>query len=140
MIPGMVGKNIANWIKEDKLPVTVSEYGKTEKEIFVCYEELSEKYGKNMKDISLGAVGIYSFVQKIRVGLQQFMAGSRNFRLSTVSRNDLMCLTEDAAKISGIPYVMDAYRKEAEAILDGKDTLMREGNFNHRKIRVTAGR
>lgn len=140
MIPGMVGKNIANWIKEDKLPVTVSEYGKTEKEIFVCYEELSEKYGKNMKDISLGAVGIYSFVQKLRVGLQQLMAGSRNFRLSTVSRNDLMCLTEDAAKISGIPYVMDAYRKEAEAILDGKETLMRAGNFNHRKIRVTAGR
>jgi len=29
-----------------------------------------------------------------------------------------MCLTEEAAKVSGIPYVMDAYREEAEAILD----------------------
>jgi hypothetical protein len=29
-----------------------------------------------------------------------------------------MCLTEEAAKVSGIPYVMDAYRKEAEAILN----------------------
>jgi len=26
-------------------------------------------------------------------------------------------LTEEAAKISGIPYVMDAYREEAEKIL-----------------------
>jgi glutamate synthase domain-containing protein 2 len=117
MIPGMVGNNISKWIKEGNLPVTVSEYGKTEKEIFVCYEELAEKYGKDMKDITLGAVGVYSFVQKLRVGLQQLMAGSRNFRLNTIFRNDLMSLTEEAAKVSGIPYVMDAYRKEAEAIL-----------------------
>lgn len=119
MIPGMVGKNIAIWLKEDNLPPTVSNYGKTEKEIFVCYEELLEKYGKDMKNITLGAVGVYSFVQKIKVGLQQIMAGSRNFRLSTISRDNLMSLTEEAAKISGIPYVMDAYRKEAEAILEG---------------------
>jgi hypothetical protein len=26
--PGMVGKNIAKWIKEDDLPKTVSEYGR----------------------------------------------------------------------------------------------------------------
>ena len=48
------------------------------------------------------------------------MAGSRNFKLSTISRNDLMSLTEDAASVSGIPYVMEAYRKEAEDILSGK--------------------
>jgi glutamate synthase domain-containing protein 2 len=120
MIPGMVGKNISQWIKEKQLPPTVSEFGSTEKEIFVYYEELEDKYGKEMKNIPLGALGVYSFSQKIRVGLQQLMAGSRNFRLNTISRRDLMSLTEDAAKVSGIPYVMDAYRKEAEAILDGK--------------------
>jgi len=54
----------------------------------------------------------------MRTGLQQLMAGSRNFRLSTVSRSDLMSLTEDAAKISGIPYVMEAYSDEANSILD----------------------
>jgi hypothetical protein len=53
----------------------------------------------------------------MHVGLQQLMAGSRNFELSTISRNDLMALTKEAAKVSGIPYVMDAYRDEAEKIL-----------------------
>lgn len=120
LIPGMVGKNIGNWIKNNELPKTVSEYGKTEKEIFVCYEELLDKYGKDMKDIPLGAIGVYTFTQKIKVALQQLMAGSRNFRLSTISRKDIMTLTEEAAKVSGIPYVMDAYRQEAEAILDGR--------------------
>jgi hypothetical protein len=46
------------------------------------------------------------------------MAGSRNFNLSTISRKDLMALTEEAAKISGIPYVMDAYGEEANKILE----------------------
>ena len=45
------------------------------------------------------------------------MAGSRNFALSTLARRDLMALTEEAAKVTGIPYVMDAYRQEAEEIL-----------------------
>jgi hypothetical protein len=63
-------------------------------------------------------MGLYTFTQKMRTGLQQLMAGSRNFRLSTISRADLMSLTEEAAKISGIPYVMNAYRDQAQAILE----------------------
>ncbi len=119
MIPGMVGKNIGQWMKENNLPKTVSQYGKTAEEIFVCYEELVDEYGKDIKDIPLGAIGIYCFSQKIKVGLQQLMAGTRNFKLSTISRKDVTALTQEAAKVSGIPYVMDAYRQEAEAILEG---------------------
>ena len=126
MIPGMVGKNIAEWIKANDLPKTVSEFGTTPEEIYVCYAELAEKYGNEMKNIPLGALGIYSFSQKIRVGLQQLMAGSRNFKLSTISRKDIMALTEDAAKVSGIPYVMDAYRQEAEDVLNGIDVCCQE--------------
>ena len=62
-------------------------------------------------------MGIYTASQKIRTGLQQLMAGSRNFNLSTITRRDLMSLTEECEKVTGIPYVMRAYRKEAEKIL-----------------------
>jgi len=118
MIPGMVGKNIGYWIEGKDLPSTVSRFGKVPKEIFVCYDELAEKYGKKIKEIPLGAIGIYSFSQKLKVGLQQLMAGSRNFKLDTISRKDVMCLTEDAAKVSGIPYIMDAYKEEADAVIN----------------------
>lgn len=118
MIPAMVGKNIGKWLAEGNLPKTVSKYGSKVEEIFVTYEELKTKFGSEINNIPLGAIGVYTMSQKVRVGLQQFMAGSRNFKLSTISRRDLMTLTEEAAKISGIAYVMDAYREEAEAILE----------------------
>jgi len=121
MIPGMVGKNIALWLQEgaNALPKTVSEFGSTVEQIFVTYETLVAKYGKDtLKDMPLGAVGIYTFVDKLKVGLQQIMAGSRNFRVSTISRDDIVALTEEAAKVSGITYIMDAYKEEAERIID----------------------
>ena len=118
MIPGMVGKNIGKWLSEENLPKTVSEFGHRPQEIFVHYEELEERFGADMKNVPLGAIGIYSYAEKTKVGLQQLMAGSRRFNLSTIGRNDVMALTEEAAQISGIDYVMDAYRDVAEQILD----------------------
>jgi len=118
MIPGMVGKNIAEWLKDGKLPNTVSQFGSTPEEIFVCYEQVKDIVGANeMKNIPLGAVGIYSYADKIRVGLQQLMAGTRCFNVSAITRNELMSLTEECAKVTGIPYLMEAYRKEAVKIL-----------------------
>ncbi|MEW6680154.1 MAG: FMN-binding glutamate synthase family protein [bacterium] len=120
MIPGMVGKNIAEWIEKNDLPRSVSEFGSTVDEIFVCYEEVANMLGKDeMKNLPLGALGIYSYAQKIKVGLQQLMAGARCFKINSITRNELISLTEECAKVTGIPYLMDAYREEAEKILGG---------------------
>ena len=121
MIPGMVGKNIGLWLQEGEnaLPRTVGHFGTKIEEIFVCYEELVAKYGRqDVKSLPLGAIGLYTFVDKLKVGLQQLMAGSRNFRLSAISRNDVFALTDEAARASGLAYVMDAGRAEAEQIID----------------------
>ncbi len=118
MIPGMVGKNIEQWIKDGKLPNTVSEFGQTKEEIFVAYEQVKSIVGANEIDkVPLGAIGIYSYSDKIRVGLQQIMAGARCFNLDVITRRELMSLTEECAKVTQIPYLMDCYRDEALAIL-----------------------
>jgi len=118
MIPGMVGKNIDKWLKDGRLPNTVGQFGETPEEIFVNYEDVKNIVGADeMKNIPLGAVGIYSYVDKLRVGLQQLMAGARCFSVPSITRRELMSLTEECAKVTGIPYLMDAYRAEAEAIL-----------------------
>ena len=120
MIPGMVGKNIAQWMKDNDLPKTVSEFGSTKEEIFVCYEKVKDLVGADEIDkIPLGAIGIYSYSDKIRVGLQQLMAGARCFNTTSITRSELMSLTEECAKVTKIPYLMDSYRSEAMAILNG---------------------
>ncbi|MFC1964628.1 FMN-binding glutamate synthase family protein [Chloroflexota bacterium] len=118
MIPGMVGKNIQQWLKDGKLPNTVGQFGSTPGEIFVNYEDVKNIVGADeMKNIPLGAVGIYSYSEKLRVGLQQLMAGARCFSVPAITRRELMSLTEECAKVTGIPYLMDAYREEAMKIL-----------------------
>ena len=67
MIPGMVGKNITKWIEKGDLPKTVSEFGSTPAEIFVCWEQVADIVGKDeMKNIPLGAVGIFSYADRLR--------------------------------------------------------------------------
>jgi glutamate synthase domain-containing protein 2 len=124
MIPGFVGANIQaslnngdgkNW---DKLPATVAKYGDSAEKIFVTWADLQARYGAKMKEIPFGAVAFYTFADKLRTGLTQLMAGARSFRLDTLKREDVFALTEEAAKISGIKYVMDAQREEAMRILE----------------------
>ncbi len=118
MIPGMVGKNIEKWMAAKDLPKTVSEFGTTPEEIFVNYEDVANIVGKaEIKKIPLGAIGIYSYANKLQVGLQQLMAGARCFNLAAITRNELMSLTEECAAVTGIPYIMDCYRDEAIAVL-----------------------
>ncbi|MBI3166288.1 MAG: FMN-binding glutamate synthase family protein [Chloroflexi bacterium] len=119
MIPGMVGKNIQLWLNDGKLPNTVGQFGSTAEEIFVNYEDIRNIVGAGeMKNIPLGAVGIYSYTEKLRIGLQQLMAGARCFSIPAINRNDLMSLTEECVKVTGIPYLMEAYREEAMAVLE----------------------
>jgi glutamate synthase domain-containing protein 2 len=119
MIPGMVGKNTVAWMKDKDLPKNVAQYGDTVEEIFVSWEDVANIVGKKeMANIPLGAIGIYSYAEKLRVGLQQLMAGARAFSLPAIKRDHLMSLSEECAQVTGIPYVMDAYRDEAEAILN----------------------
>ncbi len=118
MIPGFVGKNIEKWIDDDDLPNTVNKFGTTKEEIFVTYETLKAEYGDDADDFPMGALGIYTYSDKLKVGLQQLMSGSRNMTLPSISRDDLMALTREAAEISGIPFVTDAYREEALKIID----------------------
>ena len=117
MIPAFVGKNIKKWIDEDKLPVEIKKYGDIPERIFITTETLKAKYGKDFARIPWGAVAMYTFADRLKLGLQQLMAGSRKFGLQHIDRNDIVSLTRECTDVTGIPYVMDSDMKEAERIL-----------------------
>ncbi len=117
MIPAMVGKNIKRWIDDEKLPPEIKKYGDSPETIFVSAETLKAKYGKDFKKLPLGAVGMYTFCDRIQLGLQQLMAGARKFAINYLDRSDLVSLTKEASEVTGIPYVMESDMQEAERIL-----------------------
>ncbi len=76
---------------------------------------LKEKFN----ELPTGAIGLYSYFKRLSQGLRQMMAGSRKFNLSYITRDDIAALTQDAANISGIPYILDVDKKEVDEILNG---------------------
>jgi glutamate synthase domain-containing protein 2 len=113
----MVGKNIGRRIEENNLPLYVERFGTTVSEVFVTAPELQEKYKDRFAKIPTGAIGIYTYYQRVAQGLRQLMCGARKFSLEHISRDDIAALTPRAAEISGIPLVNDVDREEVEQIL-----------------------
>ena len=64
-----------------------------------------------------GALGLYTYYERLTQGLRQLMAGCRKFALEYVARDDMAALTHDAKKISGIQYVMDVDQGKVDRIL-----------------------
>ncbi|MBN1347871.1 FMN-binding glutamate synthase family protein [candidate division KSB1 bacterium] len=115
----MVGKTIGRSIDENQLPVYVERFGNSRDEIFITATQLRNELGTAEFDkIPAGAIGLYTYYERLAQGLRQLMCGSRKFTMDHVSRNDLCALTKDAAEISGIPYVMDLDAEKAEEILN----------------------
>ncbi|MGI9952538.1 FMN-binding glutamate synthase family protein [Moorellaceae bacterium AZ2] len=115
----MVGKTLGENIKKGKLPAEIAnKYGTTVEQVFVAAAQLKARYGEAFAEIPPAAIGVYSYFDRLGVGLQQLMCGARKFALQYISRDDLAALTREAAEISGIPYVMDLDAEEAERILE----------------------
>ncbi|MEW6447146.1 MAG: FMN-binding glutamate synthase family protein [Bacillota bacterium] len=84
---------------------------------FVGAAALKEKYGKDFEKIPPAAIGIYTYYDRLAVGLKQLMAGARKFKLGAIERNDLVALTREAAEVTGIPYIMESDLEEIDRIL-----------------------
>jgi glutamate synthase domain-containing protein 2 len=129
MIPGFLGSNIegalypdrrerlsGNW---DKLPASVERYGKTPEEIFACYQDVEKKVGKaEMKNVPLGAVGIWCLVDKLSAGLQQLMCGARKFSLQDIARCDIASGNRETERETGIKFITDVMDDTAKKIID----------------------
>ena len=115
----MVGKTIGKKIDENMVPVYVQRFGDTKEEIFVTAPDLKRKLGKNFEKVPTGALGVYTYMERLQQGLRQIMAGCRKFSLEHISRDDIAALTKESADISGIPYITDVDDKEVDKILNG---------------------
>ena len=116
----MVGKTIGRAIKENQLPVYVERFGNNIDEIFVTASELRKELGdKEFDALPPGAIGLFTYYERLAQGIRQLMCGARKFTLDHITRDDIAALTPEAASISGIPYVMEVDKEEAWKIIKG---------------------
>jgi glutamate synthase domain-containing protein 2 len=113
----MVGKTIGRQIRENSLPVYIERFGVTVNEVFVTAPELQEKYKDRFKNLPTGAIGVYTYYQRVAQGLRQLMCGARKFALDRITRDDIAALTPRASKVSGIPMVSEIDAEEVDKIL-----------------------
>lgn len=113
----MVGKTVGKMVSEGKLPSELAKYGETVEQLFTASVKLKEIYGAKFEEIPTAAVGLYNYIDRLNLGLQQLMCGARKFNLNYITRNDIVALSREAADITGIEYVMDADKAEVDSIL-----------------------
>ena len=114
----MVGKTIGRAIQEGRIPVYIARFGNSLDEIFVTASSLRKELGNSeFEKIPAGALGLYTYYERLAQGLRQLMAGSRKFSIDHITRDDVASLTREAAEVSGIQYVMDVDKKEVDEIL-----------------------
>ncbi len=113
----MVGKTIGTKIEKGEAPVYMTRFGGTKDEIFMTASELRRKFGDKFDSIPTGAIGLYTYMKRLEQGVRQIMCGSRKFALKHILRDDIAALTSEASKISGIQYIMDCDKEEAERTL-----------------------
>jgi len=114
----MVGKTIGRKVEESEVPVYVIRFGRTKEDIFVTSPELQRKFGDRFDSIPTGAIGLYTYMKRLEQGLEQLMCGTRKFALEYITRDDIASLTHEGEEVSGIKYIMECDKEEAEKILD----------------------
>lgn len=103
MAAASVGKQVGEAIRSGRPPKETARFGATVEEVFAGYRLLKAEYADETASIPTGAIGLYSYLDRVAVGLQQLMALNRKFALRHIGREDIVPLTEIAAKTTGLP-------------------------------------
>lgn len=109
----MVGKTIGNRVMGGDLPVYIERFGKTMDEIFITGVHLKDAYGAEFENLHPGAIGVYTYYNRLAQGMRQLMCGARKFALSYIKRDDIASLTREAAEMTGIPMVTELDKEAA---------------------------
>ena len=96
MAAAMTGKTIGEQIKAGNVPERFKPYGSTIEEIFCDLPDLRAIYGTMANEFSTGAIGVFSYLNKIAFGLKHFAALNRKFNMDLLDKSDLIPLTSEA--------------------------------------------
>lgn len=92
----MSAKKIGEQIEQKKVHPELLKLGNTKDTLFLDLPQLRGLYGERADEFSLGAVGVFSYLNRIAFGLKHFAALNRKFDMKYIDKTDLIALTRDA--------------------------------------------
>lgn len=113
----MVGRYVGEKLLAGQVPAEYRRYGDNLDQIFILANDLRHELGADFDRLPVGALGVYTYYERLSQGLRQMMCGARKFSLEYITRDDIAALTPEAAEVTGIRYIMDLDQEEADEIL-----------------------
>ena len=96
MAAAMSAKKVGELVAAGNIPAELHRFGSTVDELFPDLREIRNIYGERANDFSTGAIGVYSYLNRIAFGLKHFAALNRKFSLEYIDKSDIFPLTRDA--------------------------------------------
>ena len=99
MAAAMVGEKVGQLLETGMVPKHLERYGGSKETLFRHLPELRSHYGEEADKMSAGAIGAYSYLQKIAFGLRHFAALNRKFDIRYINQEDVIPMTREAKDI-----------------------------------------
>jgi len=115
MAAAMVGRRAGEAIARGEVPAGYERFGSSLESVFADYRLLKAKYGQEAAKIPTGAIGVFSYLNRLTSGMRMLMALNRKFTLDLLGPEDILPLTPEALRVSALPsYEELAERAAAE--------------------------
>lgn len=96
MAAAMSSKNVGELIERGNVPIAYQTYGDSVDTIFRDYKLMKHRYCGKKGAISAGAVGVFSYIDRISLGIKLLMTLNRKFNLHNIDQSDVIPLTKEA--------------------------------------------
>lgn len=96
MAAAMAGQQLEHLIQTQQIPAQYQRFGTTREALFRNWEWIQWRYPDQKDNITGGAVGVYSYLERLSFGLRLLMSLNRKFQLPLLSQEDLLPLTDQA--------------------------------------------
>lgn len=96
MTAAISGKNMEVLIKKGQIPKPYKDLGDNLDSIFRDAKYIKNIYKNKNDSISYGAIGVYSYLNRLSFGMKLLMALNRKFSLKYIDQSDLIPLTDKA--------------------------------------------
>ncbi len=103
MAAASVGRLVGEAARSGAVPKEYARFGSTVEELFADIRLLKSLYGGEATSIPTGAIGVFSYINRVSDGLRMLMALNRRLALRQIAREDIVPLTDAASAATGLP-------------------------------------